>query len=127
MKMLILLLALTSCATPYQPKGWRGGYWEQKLAPDMYEVGFTGNGYTKSEAVFNYTRRRAAELTKEKGYSHFIVVGERDHSDAGVYSNTMNGQNTFYVKPGGTLTIKLVNNPPRDIIAFEAESILGNK
>ena len=81
-----LLLLAGGCAspTPYQPVSAihpaRGGYTDQRLADDRYEVTFAGNMLTSRERVENYLLFRASELTLERGYDWFQVIDhEMDH------------------------------------------------
>ncbi len=71
-------LALAACATstPYAPAEREGGYGfaEQRIEDNRYRVTFRGNSSTSREAVENFLLFRAAELTVENGYDHFIVV-----------------------------------------------------
>lgn len=75
-------VALTACttATPYQPYrphsagGTHGGYSEQRLAPDQYQVRFHGNSMTSRDRVEGYMLYRAAELTLQNGYDWFLMV-----------------------------------------------------
>jgi len=74
----LLLGALGACvtATPYQPAQPRGfGYTEDRIAQDRFRVTFRGNSHTTRETVEDYLLYRAAELTLQNGYSHFILVG----------------------------------------------------
>jgi hypothetical protein len=77
-RVLIPLLAarVAACATPalYQPmRGDDVGYGEQRLEDNRYRVWFAGNSATPRETVENYVLYRAAELTLEKGYDHFVL------------------------------------------------------
>lgn len=75
--LLVGLLALTACATstPYGPAGNRGfGYADQKIDGNRYRVTFRGNSSTPRETVENFLLYRAAELTVQNGFDHFIVV-----------------------------------------------------
>lgn len=74
MKFIALLLLLTSCVTPYQPKGFRGGYEEVEVGTNKYMVSFTGNGNTSAITVQQYGLRRARELCNEKGFSDFTAL-----------------------------------------------------
>ncbi len=70
---------LTACATatPYQPavnKNLTNGFSETKIEKDRVKVTFDGNSLTDRETVETYLLYRAAELTKQNGYDHFIVV-----------------------------------------------------
>lgn len=69
---------LSACvtATPYQPAPPRGfGYTEVRLDQNKYRVLFRGNSLTTRETVEDYLLYRAAELTLQNGYTHFILVG----------------------------------------------------
>lgn len=73
-----MLGALGACvtATPYQPAPPRGfGYAEERLDQNRYRVTFRGNAQTTRETVEDYLLYRAAELTLQNSFSHFLVVG----------------------------------------------------
>ncbi len=81
MKRLVLLLAgmslLAACATPtpYQAAdGARWGFQESQIEAGRFRVSFSGNSLTDRETVETYFLYRAAELTLERGFDHFIVV-----------------------------------------------------
>ena len=76
----ILCLLLAGCATSYQPKSYTGGYTDTKLDDDKYRVTFSGNQHTSADRVEEYALLRAAELTLEYGYSHFVTVNESGES-----------------------------------------------
>ena len=38
------VLLLSGCVTPYQPKGFAGGYTDFETQPGIYYVSFQGNG-----------------------------------------------------------------------------------
>ena len=61
-----LAAALLGCATAYQPQGLSGGFTETQLAPDVWRVSFSGNGYTKGERAEDFAMLRSAELTLGK-------------------------------------------------------------
>ena len=74
----LLALTLVGCvtATPYQPAAPRGfGYSEERLDQNRFRVTFRGNSLTPRETVEDYLLYRAAELTLQNGYSHFLIVG----------------------------------------------------
>ena len=75
---LILLAAygLSGCGTPtpYQHAVGGYGYSEQALEADRYRVTFAGNSLTSRQTVENYLLARAAELTLQRGYDHFLIV-----------------------------------------------------
>jgi hypothetical protein len=76
-------LALGSCmtATPYQPAtgsgSYRTGYADERIEGDRFRVSFAGNSLTSRETVERYLLYRAAELSLQNGFDHFILV-ERD-------------------------------------------------
>jgi hypothetical protein len=74
--LLAAVLALAACATvtPYQPLEGGLGYAEQKLETNRYRVRFTGSSKTPRSTVENYLMYRAAELTLQNGYGHFLVA-----------------------------------------------------
>jgi len=86
---LVLLLGLNACATPYQPMGFSGGFQEMQLGPRQYQVTFRGNGYTSVETVKQYLLRRAAELTQWHRFTHFLIV-----QDDGVRTSTTQHTNS---------------------------------
>lgn len=76
----IVALVISSCATPYQARSGMGGYTELQLNERLYEVTFRGNGFQ----VRLYTMLRAAELAKENGYTHFVIMGEEAEVDKSI-------------------------------------------
>jgi hypothetical protein len=85
-------LALAACGTPtpYQPAADGHGYAEQPIEDDRYRVTFSGNSLTPRETVENYLLYRAAEVTVERGYDHFVVV-EKDTERSTTYRSTVSG------------------------------------
>lgn len=92
-----LSLAGCSTTTPYAPADGDGyGYADQKIEDDRYRIVFRGNSLTDRETVETYLLYRAAELTLDAGYDHFIVVeddtekkttysGQRDYGPLAYY------------------------------------------
>jgi hypothetical protein len=122
---LVILFILSSCSTPYQKNGFRGGFSEQRLASDIFQVEFKGNGYTGFATVQNYLLKRCAEIAHENGYTHFIMSGRNAHTDQ---LHFLNKRFDNYVidtttRHQGFAVIKLINNPPADVMAYEAEYI----
>lgn len=70
----VLGLAACGTPTPYQPALDGHGYAEQAIEDDRYRVSFSGNTLTPRETAENYMLYRAAEVTLQRGYDHFIVV-----------------------------------------------------
>ena len=71
-------LALSACmtATPYQPatNTSHNGYWDERIENDRFRVSFAGNSLTARDTVERYLLYRAAELTVQNGFDHFILV-----------------------------------------------------
>jgi hypothetical protein len=70
---LALAALLASCATGYGPQGLTGGYVDEKIDDTHYRVKFSGNGHASSDRVWGFWMYRCAELTLQKGYSHFTL------------------------------------------------------
>ncbi|MDC8012678.1 CC0125/CC1285 family lipoprotein [Tahibacter soli] len=71
---------LSACATTYQRTGFSGGFSETQLAPDVFRVSFSGNGFTTPERVQDFAMLRAAELCSGVGHPYFAVVDSVDQS-----------------------------------------------
>lgn len=71
---LLLIAALASC-TSYKPDGIGGGYSEIQLNQTTFKVKARGNGFTSSDRVEKIMMLRAADLTLQNGYSHFVIIG----------------------------------------------------
>lgn len=73
-----IVAGLSACVspTPYQAAAPRGfGYTEERLDANKYRVTFRGNALTARETVEDYLLYRAAELTLQNGFTHFILTG----------------------------------------------------
>lgn len=94
-------LALSSCmtATPYQPATnsgtTRGGYTDEQLDSDHFRVSFAGNSLTSRETVERYLLYRAAELTVQKGFDHFILTSRDTETKSQTYVNRSFGGGPF--------------------------------
>ena len=146
---LVAVLALAACATvtPYQPLSDGRGYAEQRLESNRYRVRFTGSAKTPREAVENYLMYRAAELTLQNGYGHFLVAGRdieapppRNGSSGGVsigfgsggYSGVGIGLGTV-IGGGGEARLAQMDvlmfagpKPASQPAAFDARELLSN-
>jgi hypothetical protein len=86
-----LTLGLAACetATPYQPlqRGSHvaGGYSEQKLDADHFQVSFAGNTDTPRTTVESYLLYRAAEVTLAQGYDWFETVERHTEREKRTY------------------------------------------
>lgn len=70
----ILMLGITSCATPYGPESLLGGYDDRTIAKGVYAATFAGNGHTRKDRADDLSLLRACELAKSDGYKKFVVV-----------------------------------------------------
>lgn len=107
-----LLLLLGACAieTPYQPSEGRYGYSEQQIEENRYRVTFTGNPSTPRDTVQNYLLYRAAELTVQKGFDHFIVV-DRDVERSTRYYTQGYADDFYYDRFGSRRGIRRFYRP----------------
>ncbi len=87
------VLALGACATatPYQPlqrgSAASGGYTEQALEANRFQVSFSGNSLTDRRTVETYLLFRAAELTRQQGYDWFAIVDRQTDRNTQVYAD----------------------------------------
>ena len=68
-------LVLAGCATPYQPRGFTGGYSDRRIDSSTFHVSFRGNAYTSRQAVETASLQRCAELAVQSGFDSFAIVG----------------------------------------------------
>ena len=72
-------LAACATATPYQPatltaEGPRNGFYEVPIEQNRWRVTFSGNTVTSRQQVEDALLLRAAELTLQQGFDHFVAV-----------------------------------------------------
>ncbi len=73
----VLLLASSfGCATPFKPISAPGGFEEERLAADRYEVFFQGNGYTSMRRAQDFALLRAAVLCEREGFEFFVLTDQ---------------------------------------------------
>ena len=67
------LICLTACASSpkYSPFDGKVGYWEQELAPGVYQVYIQIPEDTDKYFRYNYLTLRMAQLCEKAGYSYF--------------------------------------------------------
>jgi hypothetical protein len=95
----LLFLAACATATPYAPAASSGGFGfsEQRIERDRFRITFRGNSSTSREVVENSLLYRAAELTVQQGFDHFVVE-ENDTEARTSYSSS--GGPAFYGRYG---------------------------
>jgi hypothetical protein len=141
---------LASCATGYHKTGFTGGHSETQLAPDIFRVSFSGNGFSSNQRAQDLVLLRAAELTLNHGYSYFIVGGESDTSvnqtaympghsytsgslsmvgRSAIYSTQTTyfpGMNIDIYKPGQELLIQCLSRRPDSGMVFDASFLYSS-
>lgn len=139
-------MLLAACATSYQPYSYfgGGGYKDVQLSANSFKITVEANGYTSKAQAADLALLRAADLTREKGFKHFVIVESADQSYGMNYTTpsttTMNvtgnkfgatgtaqtyGGQTFYVAfPTPVLTIlTFKEKPPITGMVYDAEII----
>lgn len=101
MLVLSLCAALSGCASPYQSSGFGGGFSEMQMAQDTYRIQFRGNAFTGADATSEMAMLRAAELTLQSGYSHFVILDAADATDTSYYNQPGTTQTTLTPRLGG--------------------------
>ena len=98
-----VLIGLSGCATPYQSKGFTGGYSEVQLDENVFKVSFRGNGYTGKERAANFALLRCAEVALDKGFKDFIIADLYDStSDSSFTIPTQTATNMNYNSYGSS-------------------------
>lgn len=142
---------LGSCSTPYQPlKAGYGFSVDEQNGTDAARVSFSGNGNTSSQKVLDYAMRRSAELTLERGFSHFSVLDVINRGTATSYTippqtyvlsplpRSGSGfyvpgpleiyhrpmQNRVYSKPATTLVIRMFHEGSETEQRYDAAELL---
>lgn len=107
MRLLLLLMSLAllaACAkaTPYQPiDGGQYGYRSYLLEDNRARIVFRGNSITDRQTVENYLLFRAAQVTLENGYDHFVTANADTRAETEVLQS--GGGNRGYPYPFGSL------------------------
>lgn len=81
-----LVMVAAGCMTPYQRRGFAGGYDEQQLPTGEWLVSVSGNGFTSMPTIYSYMHRRAAEICPG-GYDLLDGTGESRTSTLVGYQN----------------------------------------
>lgn len=152
MRLLILTLSLllAACATPYGKYGIAGGYTDTQIDENTFSVRVEANGFTSQETASRHAMYRAAELSAEKGFDYFVILGGGNGSTSGAivmpstatsrttvtgYGNTAVARTTTtysptvampMVFPNSGLTFKAFKGPkPEDNPnAYDANSVM---
>jgi len=84
---------LSGCVTPYQPKGFAGGYTDFETQPGIYYVSFQGNGYTSKDTIVQYWHQRAAEICKGRDRYEMISQNASTTQDVSGFKGNINTTN----------------------------------
>lgn len=101
-KLLVVAISLlVGCSTPYQDRGFSGGYSETQLDENIFIVSFGGNKFTEMERATDFTLLRSAELAIKSGFNYFVVVGSNKYTTESSYTTptiaTTNANSNTYV------------------------------
>lgn len=119
---LMAAIVLAGCATEYGTQDLTGGYTEHQTAPDRWQLGFAGNGYTTQETVQTFWLYRAAELTLQQGYDGFEILSNitllsfpaEPDGNAKLFNASAGGSSLLvpvYYKPTMWAEIRLLKKP----------------
>nr|WP_116370714.1 hypothetical protein [Cupriavidus taiwanensis] len=95
-------VALTGCATAYQPEGLSGGFTETQIENNVFRVSFRGNGYTRAERAEDLVLLRSAELTMEHGFTHFVIIDAKSRVDKSSFTTPTQSYTTANVSAFGS-------------------------
>lgn len=68
---------LVGCATPYQSRGFQGGFDETQISPNTFRIIFAGNPHTSPERVQDMALLRSADIGSQNGFTHFVLTSEK--------------------------------------------------
>lgn len=92
---LALLAACTPRPTPYQPLAEQGGYQETRLEARVYRVTFQGNPQTGQGAVLDMALLRCAELARQAGLTHLVLLGRSAEAKLDTFQRSADGPMGF--------------------------------
>ena len=128
------VLFFSNCATPYQSRGFRGGYSDSRIDHNTFQISFRGNGSTPRERVETFFLYRCAEITAKGGYDYFIIIGQETESQVSSITipripaaTLLNREETHYFTSYmATARIRAFNGEkPRDLAnAHEAKELI---
>ena len=143
----VAVLILQGCSTSYQKDGFfslTGGYSETQLDKNVFNVSFSGNGFTSQERTTNLTLLRSAELTLENGYQYFAIIEANSYTSNSTYTTpetyhttgslsshgsysattTKKGGQTYSIsRPSTSNTIVCFKEKPEAIFTYNASFI----
>jgi hypothetical protein len=112
---ILVLAALSGCATPYQKVGTNisGGHSFHRISTDVFVVSFMGNGFTPPRQAADFALLRAAEVALEHRFRFFAILGEFDRSGVDYARFTTPGYTYGTVSTVGNFTtFSTTTTPP---------------
>jgi len=76
----VMLVLLCGCSE-YRLSGTKEGTLVQEVSDSTFSVTFCGSAFMSQSEVDKYVMQRASELTLDKGFTHFIILGKEDASE----------------------------------------------
>ncbi|MBI9016420.1 MAG: hypothetical protein JEZ07_04075 [Phycisphaerae bacterium] len=74
--LVLALVLISGCQTPYQMQGLGGGYSEEMLGLDGYIITYRANYKTPDTKIYGYLHKRAAELTSRIECKYYAVTAD---------------------------------------------------
>lgn len=101
----VFIVALAGCNTSqYQSYQSGIGYQSESRTENIYRVSYTGTRTTKIDKVNDFAMLRSAELTLEKGYSHFAIISAENNENAAQNKTDMSARTLTGVSGGSSPT-----------------------
>lgn len=136
--LMLLVLVLAGCTTPYQEMGLTGGVKAEEISYGRYRITSMINGYTPPPLLADYLKLKAAETALENGSRYFVAEHVQDATQIYRYAAPGYIMHTGYgnfiysapsvstaIVPKAYLTIRLVSpdsTPPGN--ALDAQEII---
>lgn len=142
--LIFIVIFLSGCATGYHSKGMSGGYTSTQYAPNIFNVSFSGNGFTGRGKASDFALLRSAEITIENGFKYFSIANADNYvsnssyttptttntyATANAYGNTAygtatsttyGGQTYNISKPSSSNTIVCFKEKPTNGLSYDA-------
>lgn len=117
-----ILLLIAGCTTAYQKSGATGGFTETQVAPNMWRVTFSGNGYTSDSRAEDLALLRSADLTIQNGYRYFVLLQSGSKSS---YSTVPAGAQGSYLiaSPSSSNNVLMLNEKDSKVFTYDAEFV----
>ena len=105
----LVMLLLSACATPYGKYGITGGYNDSRIDENTFSISVTANGFTNQQTASMHALYRAAELTAENEYDYFVIVNDTKNP-TGMIMTTPGSSRTTINSYGSTATARTTYN-----------------